>query len=739
MIDDQYLSELNPVQREAVLAADGPVLIVAGAGSGKTRVLIYRMIHLVQGRGVNPANILGVTFTNRAAEEMKNRIRKSLGPIADRIWIATFHSTCAQILRQEIHRLGYSRSFVIYDDDDSLRLIKQVMKEKDVDDRELSPKWIRAKIEKIKRDLEQFDYEAELNQGGKSASFAKVYQTFQERLRLANAVDFTDLLILALHLFEQYPEVLSRYQERFIYIMVDEYQDTNLPQYLLVQHLAAKNKNICVVGDEDQSIYRWRGANIENILNFNKDFPEARVIKLEQNYRSTSRIIDAASHLISHNQKRIPKTLWTENPEGEKIRLVEVEDDREEAQNAVETILRLGSENFSYNDCAIFYRTHSQSRPIEDELLMRGLPYQIFGGLKFYDRKEVKDLLAYLRLLVNPDDDVALLRIINSPPRGIGAATVDALNQICLSQNLSRTKALPLAVRSNELSERAKKSLREFQTLMAGIYAEWKKGGPLPELVSIALEKTGYLKDLEQEATSEAEARLENLEELINAIAEYEASQPEPTLEGFLEKTALFQDTEKFSEQGLVTLMTMHSAKGLEFPVVLIVGLEEGMFPHYRSIEEDDPDEMEEERRLCYVGMTRARQRLYLFRASRRLIRGAITDTEPSRFLDEIPAEHLQVIHKHRAKLIKKIHVRKLTEPQAESGYDDSDMDSPEIWDPELEVAWKRGLKVNHPTFGQGVIEKVEGTEDKIKLIVKFKSAGLKKLMAKFAKLEIVG
>jgi len=736
-LKDDYLSELNPVQAEAVLAADGPVLIVAGAGSGKTRVLIYRMIHLVKGRGIDPANILGVTFTNRAAEEMKIRIRKSLGPIADRIWIATFHSTCAQILRQEIHRLGYSRNFVIYDDDDSLRLIKQVMKEKDVDERELSPKWMRAKIEQIKRDLEKFDYEAGLSQGGKSALFAKVYQAFQERLRLANAVDFTDLLILALHLFEQYPEVLSRYQERFIYIMVDEYQDTNLPQYLLVRHLASRYKNICVVGDEDQSIYRWRGANIENILNFNQDFPEAKVIKLEQNYRSTSRIIDAASYVISHNQKRIPKTLWTENPEGEKIRLVEVEDDREEAQNVVETILRLGSEKFTYSDCAVFYRTHSQSRPIEDELLMRGLPYQIFGGLKFYDRKEVKDLLAYLRLLINPDDDVAFLRIINTPPRGIGAATVDALNQICQSQNLSRSKALPLAIRSDQLSERARKSLKEFQTLMAGIYQEWKKKGPLHELVSFALEKTGYLKHLEQEATAEAEARLENLEELINAVAEYEDAQPEPTLEGFLEKTALFQDTEKFSEQGLVTLMTMHSAKGLEFPVVLIVGLEEGMFPHYRSIEDDDPDEMEEERRLCYVGMTRAKQRLYLFCAGRRLIRGAIMDTEPSRFLDEIPVEHLQIQRKRRAKLIKKFRGRKGKEPEAESGYDDSDMDSPEIWDPELEVAWKRGLKVTHPTFGQGVIEKVEGTEEKIKLVVKFKSGERKKLIAKFAKLEI--
>jgi len=731
-----YLSELNPKQREAVVATEGPVLVVAGAGSGKTRVLIYRMIHLVLGCGVNPANILGVTFTNRAAEEMKTRIRKSLGQTAERIWIATFHSTCAQILRQEIHHLGYSRNFVIYDEDDSLRLIKQSLKEKGLDEKMFSPKWLRAKIEWIKRDLVEFNEELKQKFGPGGEAIEAVYQRYQERLRLSNALDFTDLLLLTVNLFEQKPEILSRYQDRFRYVMVDEYQDTNYIQYLLVRQLAEKYGNLCVVGDEDQSIYRWRGANIENILNFESDFPDARVIKLEQNYRSTKCIIETASGLISHNSKRIAKKLWTENPVGEKIRLMECEDERQEAERAIETMLRLNSQGHRYRDFAVFYRVNAQSRAIEDTLRSREIPYQIFGGLKFYDRKEVKDILACLRVLVNPDDSVALLRILNTPPRGIGPGTVEQLTRLANARSLGLLKAVPAAISSAEFPERARKALKQFLEIIAELKKAWKDGTEIPDLVEMVMDKTGYEKMLDSEATAEAEARLENIEELVNAADEYQSSKENPTLEDFLEKTALFNDIDKFSEQGLVSLMTLHTAKGLEFPVVMILGLEEGLLPHIRSIQEGGEDELEEERRLFYVGMTRAKQTLYLFHARYRRLRGMESISSPSRFLDELPPGNLKIEHPLARKSRAKGKGKKwedLEERELEPDYSGQ-----EVWDPDLEISWRPGLLVLHPSFGKGKIERIEGSENKIKLVVQFEKFGRKKLMAKAAKLEVM-
>ena len=732
---EDYLIELNPAQREAVLCTDGPVLIVAGAGSGKTRVLIYRMIHLVLGKNLNPANILGVTFTNRAAEEMKTRIRKSLGALADRIWIATFHSTCAQILRQEIHQLGYSRNFVIYDEEDSLSLIKRVIKEKAIDEKAIPPKWARSRIEIIKRDLIEINDELIEQEGNRFKLLAEVYKAYQQRLRLSNALDFEDLLLLTLHLFEQKPELLERYQDRFQYIMVDEYQDTNYVQYLLVRQLARKYQNLCVVGDEDQSIYRWRGANIENILNFTEDFPNAKVIKLEQNYRSTKRVIDSASKLISHNTKRIPKTLWTENPLGEKIQIMVCSDEREEAERVVENLLRLCADAYKYKDIAVFYRTHSQSRVVEDALRARELPYQIFGGLRFYERKEIKDILAYLKLLINQDDSVSLLRVINNPPRGIGPATIEHLTKIAQNYDKSLFQAIPIALNYPDTPDRAKHSLKEFLTIIQELKAQWQKGISLKELLELVMEKTGYEEELIQEQTIDAEARLSNLEELVNAVSEYEAKEQKPTLEGFLEKSALFQDIDRFSEKGLITLMTLHSAKGLEFPSVFIIGLDEGMLPHLRALEEGDEDELEEERRLFYVGITRAKQRLFLLRADSRAVRGARIYSEPSRFLEELPEEHIKFSGAR-----KKTKIKTGFKPEWEAEEQEIEMEAENegVWDNELELSWKKGLKVKHPTFGQGVIERVEGNEEKIKLVVKFKNAGRKKLLAKYAKLEIL-
>ena len=732
-----YLSELNPAQREAVLATEGPVLIIAGAGSGKTRVLIYRMIHLVSSCGVHPANILGVTFTNRAAGEMRARIQKHLGELARRIWIATFHSTCAQILRQEIHHLGYSRNFVIYDEEDSLNLVKRVMKEKGIDEKMVHPKWLRARIEAIKRDLLDFDYESALQEGGVSEALALVYQGYQQQLRLSNALDFTDLLLLTIQLFQNYPQILDRYQERFRYIMVDEYQDTNYLQYLLVRALARKYKNICVVGDEDQSIYRWRGANIENILNFTRDFPGAKVVKLEQNYRSTKRIIESASFLISHNHKRIGKQLWTENSLGEKLELIECEDEKEEARRVVEQILRLSSRGYQWRDFAVFYRVNSQSRVIEDELRAQGLPYQIFGGLRFYDRKEIKDILAYLRLLVNPDDSVSLLRIINTPARGIGSATVEKLTRLANEKGGSLFQTLKLAIKSKAwFNDRQRRALKGFLNLMEEIKKAYQPGISLSELVELVMEKSGYEQELEREQTAEALARLSNLEELVNAVSDYEQSEEQASLEGFLERCSLYQDIDSFSEEGMVSLMTLHSAKGLEFPVVFILGLEEGLFPHIRALEEGDEDELEEERRLFYVGLTRAKQRLYLFWARTRRIRGAMIYTEPSRFLDELPGEHLK-IKSIKAKAF--FSRQEKFSPQDFSGHSSSEFeDHPGVWDSELEVCWKPGLLVRHPTFGEGIIERIEGSEEKIKLVVKFKQAGRKKLVTKYAHLELI-
>lgn len=743
--DTAFLKDLNDPQKEAVLHGQGPLLVLAGAGSGKTRVLIYRVAHLIS-RGMAPWNILAVTFTNKAAKEMKYRVERMLGPAAGKVWVATFHSTAAQILRSRIHLLGYSRDFTIYDEDDSLKAIKAVMKELDIDPKAISPKWMRSKIDSAKRNRMKFSEQIEY-ESGVMRNVPRIALAYEEKLKAANALDFNDLLLYNLLLFEKFPEVLKEYQERFRYILVDEYQDTNEVQYLIVKNLASGHGNICVVGDEDQSIYGWRGANMENILNFANDFPGARLIKLEQNYRSKRNIIEAASAVISNNTRRTPKKLWTENEDGQKIQLREANDERAEARHVVEQVLRLKSKGYSLRDMAVLYRTHAQSRSIEDEVRSVNMPYSVYGGVRFYDRKEIKDIIAYLRVLVNPSDEVSMLRIINEPPRGIGPGTVQKLKQIAEENNITLSEALYMAAQKSGLPKRVGEKVAAFQAFIETARKKAETGDSLVKLVESVLKKSGYEDSLIEEATMEAQTRLENLDELMNAVSEYEKTEENPTLSDFLEKVALYSDIDEYdSEQGSLSLMTLHNAKGLEFPVVFMVGMEEGLFPHERSLEEEEYGEdigpVEEERRLCYVGMTRAKEILYLSYARTRSIRGSRISNEPSRFIFETPEKFLEaplrlrtwtgLIDKDGTGMLDARETEYDESPGMDYGFSD---DEQEYWDPEAEVTFRKGMKVRHPDFGTGKIQKIEGHGDRIKLTIKFKK-GTKKILAGYGGLE---
>jgi DNA helicase-2/ATP-dependent DNA helicase PcrA len=754
-----YLEDLNPPQRDAVLHTEGPLLILAGAGSGKTRVLIYRAAHLIN-RGVDPRNILAVTFTNKAADEMKERVFRMLGQAAHLLWVATFHSTAAQILRRHIHLLGYSRDFTIYDEDDSLSAIKMVMKELDIDAKSFSPKWVRAGIEAAKRDrLDLGEIAAGSDQGALNL-IARIAVAYQDKLKAANALDFNDLLLFNLRLFERQPDVLAHYQERFRYILVDEYQDTNEVQYLIVRNLARRYRNLCVVGDEDQSIYGWRGANLENILNFAKDFPGARVIKLEQNYRSTRNIIEAASAVISINKHRTPKKLWTENEPGRKIHVHEVRDERAEASWLVENVLRLKSQGYTLRDMAVFYRTHAQSRNFEDALRALNIPYAVYGGIRFYDRKEIKDIIAYLRVLINPVDEVSLLRIINEPARGIGPGTVARVRAFADQEKVSILEAISSSLKKGALPARARESVSGFFKLMRSLQRKAEKSeGSLAKLVESVIKKSGYEASLIEEATIEAQTRLENLDELLSAVSEYEAGTEEPSLQGFLEKVALYSDIDEYSaEEGYLVLMTLHSAKGLEFPVVFMVGMEEGLFPHIRSLEDDEIEDgrssglrshfggvgLEEERRLCYVGMTRARELLYFTLARSRSVRGSRLSNEPSRFLFDVPGEYLERPVRFSSWAGRESKESKTaSRPDIDESYIESagsegyfaGSEEPEYWDPDAEVTLRKGMRVRHPDFGVGVIQKIEGYGEKLKLTIKF-NKGTKKILAFYSGLE---
>ena len=621
------------MQRQAAETLDGPVLILAGAGSGKTRALTYRIANLIA-HGVPPYAILALTFTNKAATEMKTRIEQLIGSGVSDMWVGTFHSICVRILRRDIEKIGYSRSFTIYDEDDSVKVCRESIKELDIDDKLLPPKEVRRLISDAKNKMLSAD--EWFSKGPKDYRSQRIHDVFvryESKLKGANALDFDDLLFKTLQLFVDHPPVLDYYRRKFKYIHVDEYQDTNQTQYQLVRLLSMTSRNLCVVGDDDQSIYGWRGADIHNILDFEKDYPEATVIKLEQNYRSSANILDAANQVIAHNRGRKEKTLWTEASPGEDILLFRAGDEREEAAWVCERVKQLHENRIDYSDIAVLYRTHAQSRVLEEMLTRAGIPFKIFGGPRFYERKEIKDILAYLRLITNHDDSVSLERIINTPRRSIGDSTVEALRQHASNRQQSLFDSVRCPPES--LSSRPRKCIQDFYSLIEGLETE-RVGMPLGDFMQLLVDRTGLIAQFKGETSEENLERIQNIKEFIGAAREFANASEDPSLEAFLENVALVTD---FDREGgapqYLTLMTLHSAKGLEYKAVFITGLEEGLFPNNRSAA--DPDRLEEERRLCYVGITRARERLFLSYARRRNLFNEIMHNERSRFLREIP------------------------------------------------------------------------------------------------------
>lgn len=714
------LTELNPPQREAVLTTEGPLLIFAGAGSGKTRVLVHRMAHLLHEGRVRPWEIFSVTFTNKAAGEMKERVGSLIGSRADDLWISTFHSAGVRILRRHAERLNYGPQFVIYDDSDQMTLLKRCLEELDINPKIFHPRAVQSRIDNAKNELiEPGDYPTGdfFNE-----RVAQIYELYQRRLKENNAMDFGDLLVLPVRLFEKFPEVLGEYTNRLKYFMVDEYQDTNHAQYRLMKLLATPSQNLCVVGDDDQSIYRWRGADIRNILEFGQDFPSSRIVKLEQNYRSTQNILNAAGAVVQPIEEREEKTLWTDNEAGELIQVFEAGDDKEEAAYVIKQIQRLKSDGFKLPEMAVFYRTNAQSRVLEDELRRQNIPYQIYGGVRFYDRMEIKDILAYLWVIANPADSLHLRRIINVPGRGVGKVTQEKLLTYAQNHGLTLRETLSKASEAGVAGKTAKK-IQSFAILLDDLAAALS-GEPLAEWVKRVMEKTGYIDELKREATLESEARLENLEELVNVVEDYQASTEDPSLGGFLDQVALVNAIDSLEEgEEALPLMTLHLAKGLEFDVVFLVGMEEGLLPHSRST--DTPQEVDEERRLTYVGMTRARKHLFLSFAKRRRVFGNEQYNLPSRFVDDLPEDLVQMTA-----------YRRPDPPRFGEGIVAASGAASEV---EANNPYRVGTRVRHPIFGLGTIKNCEGGVENRKITVSFQSAGLKKLVAKISNLTILG
>ncbi|KAB3530009.1 DNA helicase PcrA [Alkaliphilus serpentinus] len=722
------LSHLNPQQREAVLHTEGPLLILAGAGSGKTRVLTHRIAHLVEEKGINPYNILAITFTNKAAREMKERVEGLLGDSHKDLWVSTFHSSCVRILRYDIDKIGYHKNFIIYDTSDQEVVIKECYKRLNVDEKFLHPKTVLAAIGNAKDQLigpNQFMKENELD--FRKKKIAEIYRMYQDKLRSNNALDFDDLIMKTVELFKGNPTILRYYQEKFKYIMVDEFQDTNFSQYSLVSMLSQSHQNLCVVGDDDQSIYSWRGADIRNILGFERDFKNAKVIKLEENYRSTQSILDAANHVVCNNQQRKAKRLHTQNPQGEIIQYFRAPNEYEEAQYISQNIKKeMRTTDKCYRDFAVLYRTNAQSRVIEEIFMRENIPYKLFGGLRFYDRKEIKDVLSYLRLIDNPVDDVSFQRIINVPKRGIGVKSIDKISDYAASKGESFFGALLEIDKIDGLPAKAKTEAQKLKGLIVELI-EAKNTMSVTEILDAIYLKTGYIKSLEAEDTVEAQGRLENLREFRSVTLDFDKNAETKTLEEFLARTSLESPLDQMEEsEDYVVLMTLHSAKGLEFPIVFIPGMEEGIFPSYMSLQEKNE---EEERRLCYVGITRAMEKLFLTHATMRTLYGRTSYNIISRFINEIPSG---LITKEAAYDLKKEVINLQTSPLFRGDFMKSPTPTPVA--PKPASALKAGTKVKHPKFGGGTIVAVDGDM----ISIAFPNGGIKKIAATFVNLEII-
>ena len=760
------LEGLNDKQYEAVINTDGPCLVIAGAGSGKTKVLTHKIAYLLNEKNIKPWNILAITFTNKAANEMKSRVETLVGEAAKEIWMGTFHSICVKILRNFIDRIGYEKSFIIFDTSDQKTLVKECLKSLEIDDKMFTDRAVLSEISNAKNEmLEPVQYAMRAGGDYRKEKIARVYAMYQQKLKENNAVDFDDIINLTIKILAENPDVLEYYNDKFKYILVDEYQDTNKSQFTLVTMLAAKYGNITVVGDNDQGIYSFRGADISNILNFEKDFPGTKIIKLEQNYRCTGNILNAANAVIKNNVVKYEKKLWTENDIGELPNFFCGDNEYDEATYVVEQINRLRREEYlKYSDFAVLYRMNAQSRAIEDILRREDIPYKIIGGLKFYERKEIKDIIAYLRLIYNPSDNLSLKRIINEPKRGVGKTSIDNISKLSDSSNISMYEIIKNAADFglNRVFVNTRDFIEQMEYLMAK-----KDELKISELIKETLNKTGYTKALENENSVEAETRIQNLEEFLTVAMEFEEESAENSLGEFLEGITLSSDIDGMEdEEDSVTLMTLHSAKGLEFPVVFLVGMEEGIFPGYKSIGE--PKELEEERRLCYVGITRARQYLFLTCAKQRTIFGSTTYNAASRFIEEIPKEYLQgyedtfkdndsysdSTYKWEYGKSSKVTTYKMND-MTSSGIGKSKKTStggynfrtPESFLSNLNKKsestvylsqYQAGVRVFHKKFGEGIINYVEKEGDDLKVDINFDKVGHKRLMAKFANLQII-
>ena len=717
-------NHLNPQQKEAVEHGEGPLLVLAGAGTGKTRVLTHRIVHLIQTGAVFPQQILGVTFTNKAAQEMRHRIGLMMEGGARDVWIGTFHSTCLRILRQFSEKAGFSPNFLVYDERDQLSLLKDILNQKNLDEKRFPASFVLNRISRFKDQLQGPKDVLKLVGDPFQELLGKVYQSYNEELQKNNAMDFGDLIFHCVALFKKEAEILRMHQKRWKYVLVDEYQDTNHAQYQWIHLLSREHRNLCVVGDDDQSIYRWRGADIGNILNFEKDYPGTRVIRLEQNYRSTQNILVAAGHVIANNTERKGKTLWTQNEAGKQIALGVLTGEEEEAEFIVSRMQQAKTEGLLYKDMACFYRTNAQSRPLEEALQRARIPYQIYGGMRFYERAEIKDALAYLRLILNPSDPMSIKRILDAPPRGIGATTVEKIENLSLERSVTFFESMQLLCTEQRVGTAVLKKLHTFIHWLQSL-PSWIGTLSLTELLQKILEESGYMAWLQGKSPIEAEDRLANINELIAGLADFSERSPEATLNDYLDQVTLTTSLDQQATDGAISMMTLHLAKGLEFPWVVIAGLEEGLLPHNRSL--DSPEELEEERRLMYVGMTRARKQLLLTHAWKRFVNGTSHYGLASRFLEEIPEEYCEVIRKSRAQI--------------------SVPDSDEDWDFDQRPAEERtpakssgdffiGCQVQHPQFGLGTVRASEQTMQGERVTVQFYNGPLCKLIAEYANLK---